>query len=146
MWYDMSSSWTSSPLKGPLMSQYQLVTLVNRSSKTLEGTWDGKHYKIAPGKHSFPLHMALKFKDQNPVMGSLDPQTLHIDYLLGIEEEGDDLFPIEQSQAVEKWDRSRLTGARPSEIVPGDNGLYSRAQLGAGPGSTLQDVVAVDKR
>lgn len=109
------------------------VTLVNRSSKPVTGTWDGRHYILAPGKHSFPQYIAVKFRDQNPVMGSLDPQTGHIDSLLGIEEEGDDLFPIEQTGAIEKWDRKRLTGARPTEVVPGDNGLYSRSSLGTVP-------------
>lgn len=130
-----------------MAQSYTHVTLVNRSTKTLTGVWDGRHYQLAPGRYSFPAHMAQKFKEQNPVMGSMDPQTLHIDYLLGIVEEGDDLFPIEQNEtAVEKWNRSRLTGARPSEIVAGDNGLYSRSSLASSPVSTLQDVVAVDKR
>lgn len=115
------------------MANTQHVTLVNRSSKALTGTWDGKHYQIAPGKHTFPEFMAEKFRDQNPIMGSLDPQTNHIDFLLGIEEQGDDTFPVEQSNAIEKWDRSRLHGARPTEVVPGDNGLYSRASLAQGP-------------
>lgn len=111
----------------------ELVTLVNRSSKNLEGTWDGRHYTLSPGKHAFARIMAEKFKDQNPVMGSMDPQTLYVDYLLGIVEDGDPVSPIEQSNAVEKWNRDRLTGSRPSITVPGDNGLYSRAALGAGP-------------
>lgn len=110
-----------------------MVTLVNRSSKTLFGTWDGRSYAITPGKHEFPDYKALKFKDQNPVMGSEDVRTGHVDYLLGILEEGDDISPIEQSAAIEKWDRRTLGSARPVEIVPGDNGLYSRANLAPGP-------------
>jgi hypothetical protein len=111
-----------------------MVTLVNRSSKDLTGTWDGKHYVIKPGKHEFPDYKALKFKDQNPVMGSEDVRTGHIDYLIGIVEEGDPIDPIEQNlNAVEKWDRKTLGNARPTEIIPGDNGLYSRNQLAPGP-------------
>ena len=26
----------------------EMVTLVNRSSKTLSGTWDGRHYDLQP--------------------------------------------------------------------------------------------------
>lgn len=112
----------------------QIVTLINRSSKTLTGTWNGRHYLLEPErKYAFPQFMAEKFRDQNPVMGSLDPQTNHVDYLLGIEEEGDDLTPIEQTGAIEKWNRSRLTGARPTEVVAGDNGLFSRASIAQPP-------------
>lgn len=111
-----------------------MVTLVNRSSKPLIGTWDGKHTVIAPGKHEFPDYKAQKFKDQNPVMGSEDPRTGHIEYLMGIVEEGDPIDPIEQNlNAIEKWDRTRLAGARPSEVVPGDNGLYGRSSVAAAP-------------
>lgn len=113
-----------------------MVTLVNRSSKALIGTWDGKHYIINPGKHEFPDYKAYKFKDQNPVMGSEDVRTGHVDYLIGIIEEGDPIDPIEQNpNAVEKWDRKTLGGKKQVEIVPGDNGLYSRAQLADPPGA-----------
>lgn len=113
-----------------------MVTLVNRSSKTLYGTWDGRSYPIAPGKHEFPDYKAAKFKDQNPVMGSEDVRTGHVDYLLGIVEEGDPIDPIEQNpDAIEKWNRKTLGNARPTEVVAGDNGLYSRNQLAPGPNS-----------
>lgn len=75
------------------------VTLVNRTTKNLQGVWDGRHYDIAPGKHSYPEIQAMKFKDQNPVMGSEDPYTLTKQYLIGIVEFGDDVTPIEQSSA-----------------------------------------------
>lgn len=119
------------------MSQTQFVTLVNRSTKNLTGTWDGKQHTIVPGKHSFPAFMAQKFKEQNPVMGSANPQSedpttgryQDMQYLIGIVEEGDDISPIEQSTSVEQWDRGKLIGARPSMIVQGDNGIYSRASV-----------------
>jgi len=77
----------------------EYVTLVNRSSKTLEGVWDGRHYDLKPGKHSFPEAMAMKFKDQNPIMGTEDPMSLQRQHLIGIEEFGDNCSPIEQSTA-----------------------------------------------
>lgn len=113
----------------------QMYTVVNRTSKTLYGTWDGRKYPIAPGKHEFPDYKAMKFRDQNPQMGSEDVRTGHIEYLLGVIEEGDDISPIEQTDAVEKWDRKTLGGSKQVEIVAGDNGLYSRNQLAAGPES-----------
>lgn len=109
------------------------VTLVNRSSKTLTGTWDGKHYLMEPGRHSFPEYMAEKFKLQNPVMGSEDPRTLHTDYLMGIVEQNDDISPIEQSDAIEKWDRSKVKTPTPVEVVPGITGIYSRRDVASEP-------------
>lgn len=114
-----------------------MVTLVNRTSKTLTGTWDGRKYPITPGKHEFPDYKAFKFRDQNPQMGSENVRTGHIEYLCGIVEEGDDISPIEQNdEAVEKWDRKTLGGSKQVEVVPGDNGLYSRSQLAPGPTPT----------
>lgn len=104
------------------MSQY--VTLVNRSSKVLKGTWDGKHYDIQPGSHQFPEIQALKFKEQNPIMGSEDPYTLQKEYLIGIVEHKDDISPTEQTESIERWNRSKLVGAKPVEVVKG-NGIYT---------------------
>lgn len=115
----------------------EYVTLVNRSSKTLIGTWDGRRHELKPGKHSFPEIQAVKFKDQNPVMGSEDPYTLEKLYLLGIEEHGDDCSPIEQSDAIERFDRKKV-GGPPVEVIAG-NGLYrpatdsSRPLISGGP-------------
>lgn len=123
-----------------------MLTVVNRSSKTLYGTWDGKQYAIKPGKHEFPDYKAYKFKEQNPVMGSEDVRTGRIDYLIGIIEEGDPIDPIEQTDAIEKWDRKTLGNARPVEVVPGANGLYSRNDLAPGPALTSGPVqTAFDK-
>lgn len=98
----------------------KLFTLVNRTSKTLKGTWDGQHYDIGPGKHAFPEMQALKFKDQNPIMGTEDPYNLQMKYLIGIEEYNDDCSPIEQSKAITRGAIS------PNErVVPGKKGLYS---------------------
>lgn len=101
----------------------KFVTLVNRSSQVLQGTWDGKHYDIAPGKHSFPEIQAQKFKDQNPLMGSEDPRTLQRTSLIGIVEHGDDVTPLEQSNSVERWDRKAVGGN--VEVIRGNGGLYS---------------------
>lgn len=104
----------------------QYVKLVNRTDKVLHGVWDGKHVDIRPGAHQFPEQQAIAYKRQNPVMGSENPQTGDIVYKLGIEEHGDPVTPLgDFTEGVEKWDRSKLVGARPSEVVPGDNGLYS---------------------
>ena len=105
------------------MSQYNFVTLVNRSSKPLNGTWDGRQHTIEPGQHQFPETQALKFKEQNPIMGSEDPYSLQKEYLIGIVEHNDDISPVEQTNSIERWNRSKLIGAKPVEVVQG-NGLY----------------------
>ena len=122
----------------------QLVTFVNRTSKPLVGTWNGLREYIAPGKHSFPLFQAQAYRRQNPIMGSEDPRTGEMKYLVGIEEEGDDCSPLTPPEAtpidpttgkpfIERWDRRHLTQARPTEIVPGDNGIYSVRDVSSTP-------------
>lgn len=114
------------------MAHYRHVTLVNRTAHTLVGTWDGRQYALPPGASSFPVNMAEKFKAQNPVMGSEDPRTGHIDYLIGIADYHDPIDPIEQTDAVEKWDRSKLpASAQNVEVVAGKNGLFSARDVQA---------------
>lgn len=105
----------------------QYVTLINRSSKTLEGVWDGKRHKIVPGKNSFPEAMARKFRQQHPIMGTEDPVSLERQYLLGIEEDGDDCSPIEQSTAETLIDMSKFREQFPEAEVlkTSAGGLYA---------------------
>ena len=110
----------------------ELVTLVNRSHKILQGVWDGRHYELAPGKHSFTRIQAEAFRRQNPVMGSGDPKAMSSDnitggmqYLLGIEELKQDCSPIEQTNSIERWNREQMPNASKVEVVPGKNGLFS---------------------
>jgi hypothetical protein len=113
----------------------QLVTLVNRSSKTLKGVWDGRPYDIAPGKHSFPDIQASKFQEQNPIMGTEDPYTLQKQYLIGIIEHGDDCSPVEQSDHLTLQDISGKLKSGELRIVPG-NGLYRPATDKTNPFAT----------
>ena len=110
----------------------QYVTLVNRTKKaTLQGTWDGRRYEIKPGKNAFPEIMARKFKDQLPVMGSEDPKSLERLYLVGIEEDGDDCSPIEQSDAASLMDIKKIDGA--STLKTSAGGLYNHEKHSAQP-------------
>lgn len=109
----------------------EFVTLVNRTNDTLEGTYDGRPFLIKPGKSEQPRDRAIKFVEQNIIMGSEDPRTGQSIYKLGVEEMHMDCTPLtpefiaQFDGSVEKWDRSKLTGSRPSQVVEGDNGLYS---------------------
>jgi len=117
----------------------RLVTVVNRTNEPLQGTWAGKPYDIPPGESTFSVIQAEAFRRQNPVMGSGDPRQTEIgmtgkmEYKLGIKEYGHPCDPISgKSQGVERWDRTKLVGARPSEVVAGDNGIYSGRDVASG--------------
>lgn len=69
--------------------------------------WDGRRYPLEPhSKQAYPTLVAEAFKRQNPVMGSEDPYTGEIQYLVGVEEWGDPLSNLEQSQAITKLNRA----------------------------------------
>lgn len=89
----------------------EYVTLVNRSSKKLNGTWDGKHFDVTPGEHMFPRKVAEAIKRQNPIMGTQGHEIWDIQYLCGIKEFGDEITPIEQSDSIELVDPKILHAA-----------------------------------
>ena len=103
-----------------------IVTVVNRTKKTLEAVWDGFHHQIPPGKSAHPLFVAEAAKRQNPVMGTEDQITGEMESLIGIEENGDDCSPIEQTQKIERWDRKKMPGGEKDvQVVAGKSGLYA---------------------
>lgn len=102
----------------------EVVTVVNRTSKIVKGTWDGRPRDIQPhGRIALPLLAAEAFKRQNVVMGSEDPSDGSMLYLVGIEEHGDDISPIEQTNAITRMNRKAL--GFDEEVVKGKTGLYS---------------------
>lgn len=103
----------------------EFVTVVNRTTRNLEGMWDGRTYVIPPGKSSHPLIIAEAIKRRNPIMGSDDPTTGQLQYLVGIEEQGDPTAPIEQSDEIELFNRRQYKNAVPIMVVPGNVGMYS---------------------
>jgi hypothetical protein len=112
----------------------KLFTIVNRTSRTLKGVWDGRHYDLEPGKHSFPELQALKFKEQNPRMGTEDPSTLQCDYLIGIEELNDDCSPIEQTDEIERWrTAAQRKGMKNQPVGVVKSGLYASERHSALP-------------
>ena len=126
----------------------QLVTVVNRTNRNLSGKWDGRDYVVPPGRSSHPLIIAEAIKRHNPIMGSDDLSTGILQYLVGIEEQGDPIDPIEQSSEIELYNRRLAQEAVPIMIVPGNTGMYSvrRNDIAtpiAGPGN--DDVVGFTK-
>jgi hypothetical protein len=104
----------------------EYVILVNRTSKALEATWDGKRYKLQPGDNPLPRAVAEAAKRQNPIKGTGKAEW-DMDYLVGIKEFGDPLTPVEQSSATELYDPNflhagKLAAGYQVVIVPG-NGM-----------------------
>ena len=89
-----------------------IVTVVNRTTRTVEGTFDGRTIVLAPHAEVPMLaNAAEKVKEQNPLMGSEDPADPRSPtFLVGIKEWKDDISPIEQSNAEERFDRSLVDG------------------------------------
>jgi hypothetical protein len=108
----------------------ELVTVVNRSSKPVKGMWDGKVEILAPhAKGAFTTLVAEAFKRQNAVMGSEDPFTGEMQYLVGIVEQGDPITPIEQTAVITRMNRGPMK--KNEEVVKGDNGIYSVRDVAA---------------
>lgn len=110
-----------------------VVTLVNRSSKDVQGKWDGRPYIVnAHAKVALPVIVAEAIKRQNVVMGSEDPFTGDMEYLVAIVEQGDPETPIEQTPAITRMNRAAI--AKPDEVtMAGRTGLYSTRDLAPAP-------------
>lgn len=86
------------------------VTVVNRTSKPLSFMFDGKMYILKPGKnYGLVESLAGHAKSKFPAMGTEDPyDPTSFICLIGVEEWGDATTPLEQTDAVERLDRSML--------------------------------------
>ena len=100
----------------------EFVTVVNRTSKPLKGTWNGRPYDIpANGEVHLPKKVALAVRFQNPIMGRGTPMedwNVRSEYLIGIRECGDDCSPIEQTNAPQRWSTEMLSGPDAQVIRP----------------------------
>lgn len=112
----------------------ELVTVVNRTDRPLEAMWDGRIHKIPVGKSQHNRYVAQKAKEQNVLMGSQDPRTGEIVYLVGIEEDRDDTSPVVviPNPTGERWNRSYLPGGQAAvQVVAGRSGLFSARDVQA---------------
>lgn len=102
------------------MDKHTVVTVVNRTSKQLQGTANGRPYDLPPGESHFMLKDARRFRFQNPVMGRgtpLEDWGSKGEYLIGIKELGDDCSPIEQSNDPQRWDTNMVNGYGRWDVV-----------------------------
>lgn len=115
------------------MAVQDIVTVVNRTSRAVESTFDGRVSVIpAHGEKPMLVQQAELAKRQNPVMGTEDPFNPYAGtYLLGVKEWGDDITPIEQSACEERFDRDLLTmpGAQKAEVIHLGGGVARRAEI-----------------
>ena len=105
-----------------------IVTVVNRTSKPLKATWDGRPYDLPPGETMLPRIVAIAARFQNPIMGKgtpLEDWNVRSEYLVGIKEENDPIDPVEQTEAPQRWD---------TVLVNGVNIEFIKARAGYGPG------------
>jgi len=87
---------------------YEHVTLVNRAPVSLTVMFDGQEKTLAPGDNSVPEMIVGFAKNQNPIMGTQDPNNPHISgsrYLVGVKVAdgtpfyGDEIEPL----TAEEW-------------------------------------------
>ena len=113
-----------------MSDKHQMVTVVNRTSKTLKGTFNGRPYDIPPGESRFSKQEARFFRFQNPIMGRGTPMedwNSRAEYLIGIKELGDDCSPVEQTNAPQRWDTGLMSG-NTWEIVRGRSSYGTEAR------------------
>lgn len=92
------------------MAIAETVTLVNRTSKPMTALFDGQSFVLKPGKnHGVPSVVVDYAKAQHPLMGSQDRYEFQgAQFLVGVEEWGDPISPIEQSDAIELLARDTI--------------------------------------
>ena len=115
------------------MDLREIVTVVNRTTKKLDGCFDGKHYTLPPGEipARYTYEQALFFRAQNPIMGKSSPLedwNSRSEYLIGIKESGDDCSPVEQSNAPQRWDSAAINGPG-YEVVKSRAPQFSEAKV-----------------
>ena len=118
------------------MDLNEIVTVVNRTSKPLKGTHNGRPYDLLPGESKHPLEIAYFFRYQNPVMGRgtpLEDWSSKSEYLVAIKELGDDCSPIEQTDSPQRWDSGLVNGPNVEVIRPRGGGFTPERLPTTGP-------------
>jgi len=112
-----------------------VVTLVNRTSKSLEMRFNGRSFVFKPGKNLTNAVYADRAKRTFPRMGTVDLMHPEVfEHLVGVEEWGDDCSPIEQSDAIESFDRSKLPADRQQvDVIPTRNLIPTEDRAGRLP-------------
>lgn len=110
-----------------MLDRNEMVTVVNRTSKPLKGTFNGRPYDIPLGESRFSCEEAMFFRYQNPVMGRgtpLEDWSSKSEYLIGIKELHDDCSAIEQTDSPQRWDSMMVNGPN-TEVIRPRGGSYA---------------------
>lgn len=102
----------------------------------------------SPRTFTGEIHAVEAWKRQHPLMGSQDPESVDArdtDYLLGVEEWGDEISHLEQSDAIELIDRSLLPEDRQNIAVRQVAGGRRKVDPNA-PKKRKRELVARNKR
>jgi hypothetical protein len=86
----------------------QMTTVVNRAPVTLTVRFDGQEIDIPPGETAIPEITVDYAKNQNPIMGSADPDNPHISggqYLIGRKNGREDVTPLTEAEWLEHLGR-----------------------------------------
>lgn len=80
---------------------HEQTILVNRAPIDLKVTFDGQQKILFPGENLVPTVVVDYAKNQNPIMGSFDPDNPHISggrYLVGVKDGVDDVAPLTKDE------------------------------------------------
>ncbi len=90
------------------MAHGDIICLVNRTSRNLSVTKDGRQIVLKPGENHINSDLVRFAKRQNPVMGSQDPYNpAQCDYLVGVKGTHDDIYPI-PDEVLDALPRERI--------------------------------------
>ncbi len=112
----------------------ETVTLVNRTKGELKVTFDGTDIPIKPGpNYGFPAVAVPYAKGQNRVNGTTHPFSPSTFVSLVGVDGIDDTSPLEQSDEIELYDRSKFGGLASEAVrVPGQPVTAWEARTGMG--------------
>lgn len=136
---------------------YDMAIVVNRAPIAISARFDGQDIVLPPGETSIPKVAVNYAKNQNPIMGSADPNNPSISgarYLIGVKGSSDDCDPLTKKEwdahceAACRLDWKDLIGdtLKPGEkvVVKGKKGGYqAKSSFDAGVkvhGSTLNPI------
>ena len=128
---------------------HDLVTLVNRTPVNLTVTFDGQEKTLVPGDNAVPEIVVPFAKNQNPIMGSQEPNNPHISgarYLVGVKLAngqalyGDEITPLTKAEWADHLGRPcREDNDAAFQEKYGNDPKARQVVLGKGRKSTAQN-------
>ena len=101
----------------------EILTLINRTSKPLDVTQNGRTIVLKPGRNPVTSDWVRFAKQQHPRMGTFDPSGLQGEYLVAVEGMDPEdhctmIPPGEEHKSIERFDRSQMDAeAQSAQVV-----------------------------